>query len=781
MPQSSKSEGKRRHVTTACTFCRESKIKMPTEEAKSLVRILNTLGLDTVLAAPEQKETPPVIDPVLSQETTPPLALPAPTWDHVAQPGQLPSGLSFSFDPETFGLFGHAGVQPQPAQRPLLNTTARSIADWEWSPDEDDHSRPPRVDIASVRAPSHPLLSTYSEEAALSDNDDEDDAGSDTTEEDLLNQLSDRLGSMHIDPNGRISYFGPTSNFRLVELPAGSDTLSVDRTVRNDGQEHLDKMGLGKPVPPDLEEHLISLYFAWQDPYTHVVDRALYEEAKHNWISREEETPYYSEALKNAMCCLGAAFEPRYHPNFVTFPKSLPIFFAARAMVLLEIELDSPSVSTVQTMVVLSSHEIGANRDSRGWLCSGTAIRLAFDLALHKDMTPYVEKGILTPAEAELRRAIFWGAYTMDQALGFHRGRPFRISMDDITVQKPRKTSLHEPVTHWAAYTSSQNRSNPPCSLVDCVDDVCFYKIELCEIVAPLGHTLYGNSKIPLNILQEISEKVVTRLFLWKESLPQSLQVDPEDANKTHLPHVLLLHMQYYQNVIHTHRPWMSSSYIQPQPPQGPGYMHAQRMCIKSATAIAKLIQTYERQFSLRRVNVQSVAIVFSAAILLIFASMSRRRRRRTAETTTHLSMCFRALEELSASWDCAKRARDFLLMLQRKWELRSRRLSPGARDPAPASYGCFVRPGEHMSRKRVRTGSPVGPHPQSVDGFQNMTPAQQGGLPAEDQREYHEGINLDMRLDLDWVFGAGAQSIPGHWDGLLPPGAMFFEDGAAS
>lgn len=239
--------------------------------------------------------------------------------------------------------------------------------------------------------------------------------------------------------------------------------------------------------------------------------------------------------------------------------------------------------------------------------------------------------------------------------------------------------------------------------------------------------------------------------------------------------------MQYYQNVIHTHRPWMSSSYIQPQPPQGPGYMHAQRMCIKSATAIAMLIQTYERQFSLRRVNVQSVAIVFSAAILLIFASMSRRRRRRTAETTTHLSMCFRALEELSASWDCAKRARDFLLMLQRKWELRSRRLSPGARDPAPASYGCFVRPGEHMSRKRVRTGSPVGPHPQSVDGFQDMTPAQQGGLPAEDQRQYHEGINLDMRLDLDWVFGAGAQSIPGHWDGLLPPGAMFFEDGAAS
>lgn len=71
-------------------------------------------------------------------------------------------------------------------------------------------------------------------------------------------------------------------------------------------------------------------------------------------------------------CSLGATFETRYHPSFITFPKSLPDFFAARAKTLLEIDLDSPSVSTVQAMIVLSSHEIGANRDSRGWLYSGT-------------------------------------------------------------------------------------------------------------------------------------------------------------------------------------------------------------------------------------------------------------------------------------------------------------------------------------------------------------------------------------------------------------------------
>jgi hypothetical protein len=74
-------------------------------------------------------------------------------------------------------------------------------------------------------------------------------------------------------------------------------------------------------------------------------------------------------------CSLGAAFETRYHPSFVTFPKSLVEYFGDRAKALLEIELDSPSVATVQVLVIMSSHEIGNGQDTRGWLYSGMSIR----------------------------------------------------------------------------------------------------------------------------------------------------------------------------------------------------------------------------------------------------------------------------------------------------------------------------------------------------------------------------------------------------------------------
>lgn len=48
-------------------------------------------------------------------------------------------------------------------------------------------------------------------------------------------------------------------------------------------------------------------------------------------------------------------------------------------------------------------------------LLLGMALRLAFHLALHMDMAAYVEAGSLRPEEAELRRVVFWAAFTADQ------------------------------------------------------------------------------------------------------------------------------------------------------------------------------------------------------------------------------------------------------------------------------------------------------------------------------------------------------------------------------
>lgn len=128
--------------------------------------------------------------------------------------------------------------------------------------------------------------------------------GGDVAERDctnvLVKELADRLGSLRIGPGGRIQYYGPTSNFNLVDMGA-PDNLTVHRSVRHHGPDYLDRLDMGNDVPSSLEDHLVNLYFTWQDPALHVVKRLTYENAKATWREKESDTPYFSESLQNAM------------------------------------------------------------------------------------------------------------------------------------------------------------------------------------------------------------------------------------------------------------------------------------------------------------------------------------------------------------------------------------------------------------------------------------------------------------------------------------------------
>ncbi|KAJ5939308.1 hypothetical protein N7466_002442 [Penicillium verhagenii] len=499
--------------------------------------------------------------------------------------------------------------------------------------------------------------------------------------EGLVDEISDCVGTLKIGPGGSTRFYGPTSTFNLKDMQL-SDSDESERKITTFSSESNDE------IPASLEAHLLGLYFSWQDPTFHVVDRHIYEEAQIKW-NNMEDTPFYSEALRNAMCALGSAFESRYHPTFVTFPKTLVEFFGDRAKSLLEIELDRPCVATVQALVILSNHEIGNGKDARGWLYR-MALRLAFDLALHLDMSSYVSQGSISVANADIRRNVFWTAYIVDHQLGFHLGRPFRTSMEDVTVGKPRQITGLRGHCQWVPYDSS-TLFGPDSGLLDNKEAIGQQLVSLCELMAPCGYILYGTSKISKDVLQELNAKIVSELRKWKAKLPPTLQINLGDFTTPYLPHVLLLHMQYHQNIIYAHRPWMSKSHLQPQPPKGPGYTHAREMCIQSAIAISKILTMYETRYTLRLINVKAVSVTSSAILLLLFAAVSNHSTKSNEDISFHLNTCFRALDEFSLSWKSAQRAKDLLISLQRQWELRTRSQTDTVAWRADAALALFT------------------------------------------------------------------------------------------
>lgn len=226
--------------------------------------------------------------------------------------------------------------------------------------------------------------------------------------------------------------------------------------------------------------------------------------------------------------------------------------------------------------------------------------------------------------------------------------------------------------------------------------------------------------------------------------------------------------MQYHQIVIFFHRPWVSKSYIQPQnPKQGPGYLHARKTCINSATAVARLLTLYEKHYTFRRINNQVVAIIFTAALMLIFVTISMSSQspgragsddqQHQATMVAHLNVCFRALDELGQSFENAKRTRDFLVSLQRRWQNHMRKsasssskrlISASSLSSANRDYGTADADPTSTRKKKSRLaeGSVLDPRLRSAST----------ALPAPSAGELlhpSSAANPNMEgLDLNWT-----------------------------
>lgn len=212
-----------------------------------------------------------------------------------------------------------AGESPHPAARGLLELAnaagdmggvIKNTAGWDWDmaaeamsqghmvhPDYIPEGTALRGFSGKVSTPQRSVSGEVPSCPSLED----DDISTIESVDELVDQLSDRVGTLHIKPGGHIRFYGSTSNFNLLETPASDVNMNVHRTIRNDGIELLDRLGVNKEVPAELEDHLMNLYFTWQDPSFHAVDRKMFDEAKVIWCDKGEDTAYYSEALRNAM------------------------------------------------------------------------------------------------------------------------------------------------------------------------------------------------------------------------------------------------------------------------------------------------------------------------------------------------------------------------------------------------------------------------------------------------------------------------------------------------
>lgn len=231
-------------------------------------------------------------------------------------------------------------------------------------------------------------------------------------------------------------------------------------------------------------------------------------------------------------------------------------------------------------------------------------------------------------------------------------------------------------------------------NLMDCTELVIRQWVLLCEIMSSLSRVLYERVDVSTSVLRTMADNTIVKLEAWKQNLPREMRVDLNDPNGIYLPHVLVLHMQYYQFLIYIHRPFVSR-HSQPSLPNDPRYIQARRACIDAAVAISTLIRIYKSSYSLRYINVEVVSIIFSTAIIFVFASVSELGGNDNANLVSHLDTCCKALAELGKVFQNATRTLEVLLDIKRKWQAKvlastgsKRRMSAVARGGSNTGNG---------------------------------------------------------------------------------------------
>lgn len=225
---------------------------------------------------------------------------------------------------------------------------------------------------------------------------------------------------------------------------------------------------------------------------------------------------YYSDLLLYSICSLGALqYDDNLHVSEI---------FSGQAQALLYANLDSPDLTTLQSLVLLGFREIAVGHTSKGWLFCGMAFRLAQEMGLHLD--PINWDGYTGfNRDREILRRVYWAIFISDAQLALYFGRPFALNPGASDV---RNTIRLQYPPDWQGLLETYIHTTLPATEFE--DSVALvgsfiYRAELCKIVHIMITDLFENRRAEADatIVATKSRQIHVSLTKWLSSLPGTL------------------------------------------------------------------------------------------------------------------------------------------------------------------------------------------------------------------------------------------------------------------
>ncbi|BCS17182.1 Zn(II)2Cys6 transcription factor [Aspergillus puulaauensis] len=453
-----------------------------------------------------------------------------------------------------------------------------------------------------------------------------------------------------------------SSSMTSPERPAVSKEslryqLIANAAMERQREHRLRRLTVIRGIPADLALHLLDLHWSRQ----HHTFLLTYRPAFMRELERGGR--YCSDLLLYAVFACASKFSerPEVRSNPID-PETAGQQFFSRCHELLLVKglMTQSSIPTVIAMVMLGSTLIARGMASKGWLYTGYAMRMVYDLGLHYDSQEPNEHNV---EEIEIRRRVFWGAFVCEKLQSLYLGRPPTIRLQDVRVSQDFMDTFEE-LEPWEPYneaitdTTTNKAASSPAPLAHSMttfQQLCL----LSQLMTQIIDKIYYVGATASKTIDQIGA-LDDALTAWYCGLPAHLAYEPWTKDPLEPPVIvapnrIILLTTYHSLTVLLHRPFITalsstSNHNSADTIGTPAF--SWKRCTAAARHITSLALSYQSIYPLRKSSyLLSYAVYVACTVhVLNTASLSAAESDSNAhaESSYLLSASLRCLDALA-------------------------------------------------------------------------------------------------------------------------------------
>ncbi|KAH9950872.1 fungal-specific transcription factor domain-containing protein [Amylocystis lapponica] len=404
-------------------------------------------------------------------------------------------------------------------------------------------------------------------------------------DDDEIGDAAGSFGHLSLDEKRELHYYGPASGLPLLarsdraemEPRPGAHGLWIFPKMKEESvTPPLSEQFEGGPdddphlllVPVDMQARLVELYFTYVHPFFPVLHKQHFMSEFNRRIGRDvpqsvpvdmplspqrEPMQRVCNLLLLAMFSVAERYANESPPISGADLWNTGAAYASDARKILMNMYQNSRPSTCQALLLLGYREFGLGTTEQGWLYSGLALRMAVDLGMNRNADKWRENSgeLFSNDDKQTRKQIWWSCCTTDKLSSMWLGRPVMFKANDFTTPRP-DVERDDKEEFWPPFpvgALGPDFTPVPSRVLSTFREAC----SLSAIIIEIMDRIYSVSPLPERERRSVLESLEARLHRWMIGLPDHLRFSTNSL-ATPLPHILMLHLEYYAAMLLLHR-----------------------------------------------------------------------------------------------------------------------------------------------------------------------------------------------------------------------------------